>query len=191
MVSINRRNFIGGGIAAAASARLANGKQTGGSNLNLSVPERNWMSRGLIDAGGSHEPYIFVVRRGGQRLDARKTIDYQQSEELMRQLQAAGVEGFHTHLYKGFAMAAEREEMEDTRRAVAFAHGLGMKADTYIQWNGLMYETFFAEEPKAVGWVQRDAAGAPIMLPYGFQQSYRYRPCFNNQDYLDYLKKVV
>jgi hypothetical protein len=29
------------------------------------------------------------------------------------------------------------------------------------------------------------------MLTYGYQQSYRYRPCFANQGYLDYLKKVV
>jgi len=189
MVSINRRNFIGGVIAAASSTRLANGMQPEGSRS--AVQDRNWMSRGLIDAGGSNEPYLFIVRRGGQRLDALKTVDYQQSEELIRQLQRAGVEVFHTHLYKGFGMAAEREEMEDTRRAVAFAHTLGMKADTYIQWNSLMYETFFLEEPKAVGWVQYDATGAPVMLPYGFQQSYRYCPCFNNQDYLAYLKKVV
>jgi len=189
MVSINRRNFIGGVIAAASSARLAPAMQA--QDGGPAGPERNWTRRGLIDAGGSNEPYLFVVRRGGQRLDARKTIEFQQSEELLRQLQSAGVEVFHTHFYKGFGMAAEREEMEDTRRAVAAAHRLGMKADTYIQWNSLMYETFFLEEPKAVDWVQYDAAGAPVMLPYGFQQSYRYCPCFNNQNYLAYLKKVV
>ena len=66
-----------------------------------------------------------------------------------------------------------------------------MKVDTYIQWDTMMYETFFAEEPSAKDWVQRDSLGRPIMLTYGFQQSFRYRPCFKNQDYLDYLKKVV
>ena len=55
----------------------------------------------------------------------------------------------------------------------------------------MMYETFFAEEPRAQDWIQRDAAGQPIMLEYGYQQSFRYRPCFSNQNYLDYLKKVV
>jgi len=149
------------------------------------------MRKGLIDAGGSHEPYMFVVRRGGQRTDARQVCDYQQSEELIRQLHDAGVEVFHTHLYKGFGMEAEQEEMEETRKAVAIAHRLGMKADTYIQWNSMMYETFFAEEPKAVDWIQRDIAGLPILLAYGYQQSFRYRPCFSNQDYLNYLKKVI
>jgi hypothetical protein len=55
----------------------------------------------------------------------------------------------------------------------------------------MMYETFFAEEPRAQEWIQRDAFGQPIMLWYGYQQSFRYIPCFANQQYLDYLKKVV
>ncbi|MGE5644695.1 MAG: alpha-amylase family protein [Acidobacteriota bacterium] len=155
------------------------------------MPRARWIQDGLIDAGGNHEPYIFVVRRGGQPLDARRRADEAQSEETLRKLKAAGVEVFHTHLYKGFGMAAEKEGMEETRRAAEIAHRLGLKVDTYIQWNTLMYETFFAEEPRAENWVQRDAAGRPIMLQYGYQQSYRYRPCFANQEYLDYLKKIV
>jgi len=155
------------------------------------IPRAHWIDNGLIDAGGSHEPYLFVVRRGGQRLDARKEYESHQSEKTIRAIKDAGAEVFHTHLYKGFGMAAEMPEMQDTVRAAAFAHSIGLKVDTYIQWNTMMYETFFAEEPRAKDWVQRDAAGRPIMLTYGFQQSYRYRPCFKNQDYLDYLKKIV
>jgi hypothetical protein len=188
-VSLNRRSFIGGMIAAVSTPRLAVGEV----NTQTSVQETlgSWVGRGLVDAGGSHEPYLFVIRRGGQRLDARQMADYQQSEELIRELHSQGVEVFHTHLYKGFGMEAERKGMEETRKATEIAHGLGMKVDTYIQWNTLMYETFFVEEPRAVSWVQRDVAGLPILLPYGYQQSYRYRPCFANQDYLDYLKKIV
>jgi hypothetical protein len=155
------------------------------------MPRAKWIENGLIDAGGTHEPYLFVVRRGGQRLDARRQADRAESEETLRRLKAQGVEVFHTHLYKGFGMAAEKPEMEQTRRVAEMAHRLGLKVDTYIQWNSLMYETFFAEEPGAQNWIQRDAAGRPILLPYGYQQSFRYRPCFANQQYLDYLKKVV
>jgi hypothetical protein len=188
-MTLNRRHFIGGIVAAASTPRLASSEIT---QLPMASQEQgSWMRKGLIDAGGIHEPYLFVIRRGGQRLDARQTCDYQQSEELIQQLHSQGVEVFHTHLYKGFGMEAEMEGMEETRKAVEIAHRLGMKADTYIQWNTLMYETFFAEEPRAVNWVQRDIAGLPILLPYGYQQSYRYRPCFANQDYLTYLKKIV
>jgi hypothetical protein len=186
---LNRRYFIGGMVAAAASPRLS--ASQGASSKFPSVSQGKWMDKGLVDAGGLHEPYIFVVRRGGQRLDARKTSDYQQSEALIRELHDQGVEVFHTHLYKGFGMEAEQEEMEQTRKAVAFAHSLGMKADTYIQWNSLMYESFFAEETEAPHWIQRNVAGLPILLPYGYQQSFRYCPCFANQNYVNYLKKIV
>ena len=88
-------------------------------------------------------------------------------------------------------MAAEVPEMEDAKRAAAIAHRYGVKVDSYIQWNTLMYEGFFAEEPAAKDWIQRDASGQPILLPYGFEQSFRYRPCFSNPNYLAYLKRIV
>jgi hypothetical protein len=161
------------------------------SDQPSSAPKAHWLENGLIDAGGSHEPYIFVVRRGGNRLDAREQYERAQSEEVIRRLKDQGIEVFHTHLYKGFGMAAEGPEMADAKRTAEIAHRLGMKVDSYVQWNTLMYETFFAEEPRAKDWVQRNAEGRPIMLTYGYQQSFRYRPCFANQEYLDYLKKIV
>jgi hypothetical protein len=189
MMKVNRRNFLGGMVAAAATPRIAT-SQTTTSSFPSQI-QGNWMDRGLVDTGGLHEPYIFLVRRGGHRLDVKETCEYQQSEELIRELHRQGVEVFHTHLYKGFGMEAEQGEMEQTRKAVAFAHSLGMRADTYIQWNSMMYEAFFCEEPAAADWIQRDVAGLPILLPYGYEQSFRYCPCFSNQKYLDYLKKVV
>ena len=132
------------------------------------------------------------MRRGGESFDARQIYERAQSEAgWPRLLSSQGVEVFHTHLYKGFGMAAEMPEMQDTVRAAAIAHRYGMKVDTYIQWNTMMYETFFVEEPRAEQWIQRDALGKPILLRYGYQQSFRYRPCFANQEYLDYLKKIV
>lgn len=162
------------------------------ANANAGADRQGaWIENGLIDAGGSHEPYLFVVRRGGQSLNAREIYEHAQSEEVIRQLKSQGVEVFHTHLYKGFGMAAEKPDMEATIYTTAIAHRLGMKVDTYVQWDTMMYETFFAEEPRAQGWIQCDAYGQPIMLEYGYQQSFRYRPCFSNQDYINYLKKVV
>jgi hypothetical protein len=187
-MAVSRRDFIGAMVASASLAKFA---VSPASALPASQGQGEWVRSGLIDAGGTHEPYIFVVRRGGQRLDAHQISDYEQSEELIKQLHDQGVEVFHTHLYKGFGMAAEKTGMEETRKAVAIAHRYGMKVDTYVQWNTMMYETFFAEEPRATNWIQRDVAGLPILLPYGYQQSFRYRPCFANREYLDYLKKVV
>ena len=155
------------------------------------LPRAQWLKNGLIDAGGSHEPLIFMLRVGGEPAGARQSYEHAQSEDVIRRLKEQGVEVFHTHLYKGFGMAAEKSEMEDARRTAAIAHRLGLKVDSYIQWNTMAYETFFAEEPRAKDWVQRDAAGQPILLTYGFEQSWRYRPCFANPNYLEYLKRIV
>lgn len=195
---LNRRDFMGtvaGGLVAVKLGSIRGYGLTAGTEQVASAArtERQgaWIEQGLIDAGGSHEPYIFVVRRGGQSRNARAEYEHEQSEEVILQLKNQGVEVFHTHLYKGFGMAAEKAEMEDTVRTAAIVHRLGMKIDTYVQWDTMMYETFFAEEPRATGWIQCDAQGQPIMLQYGYQQSFRYRPCFSNQEYIDYLKKVV
>ena len=182
---MDRRTFLG---TAAAAATMA-GAQT--VKPGAAVPPARWLEDGVIDAGGSHEGLLFVTRRGGQRLDAAKSYEHDQSEEVILRLKSQGVEVFHTHLYKGFGMAAERPEMEDARRVAAIAHRHGMRVDSYVQWSTLMYETFFAEEPRAKDWVQRDAQGKPLLLTYGYQQSFRYRPCFANQEYLEYLKKII
>ena len=186
---MNRRDFMGTVIAGAAATQLSGAG--GQAEVSPSLPRASWLKNGLIDAGGTHESYAFVVRRGGERLDARQEYEREQNEGLIRRLKEQGVEVFHTHLYKGFGMAAENPEMEDTRRAATVAHRFGLKVDTYIQWNTMMYETFFAEEPRAKDWIQRDLDGRPILLTYGFQQSYRYRPCFSHQEYRDYLKRIV
>ncbi len=189
-MTFSRRDFVGA-VFASASLKKLGGPFTGDSSTGQRNGQGSWLRHGMIDAGGLHEPYIFIVRRGGQRLDARQISEYEQSEGLIKQLHHQGVEVFHTHLYKGFGMAAEKEGMEDTKHAVAIAHSHGMKADTYIQWSSMMYETFFAEEPNAVNWIERNIAGLPILITYGYQQSFRYMPCFTNQDYIDYLKHIV
>ncbi len=198
---MERRDFLGAMLAGTMAGPAAAGTASASSRPDpapelqeqdsASLPRARWLQNGIIDAGGDHEPYIFVVRRGGQRLDAYAGYEREQSEETIRRLKEQGVEVFHTHLYKGFGMVAEKPEMEETKRAVEIAHQYGMKVDTYIQWNTMMYETFFAEEPRAKDWIQRNIVGRPILLTYGYQQSFRYRPCFANQEYLDYLKQVV
>ena len=191
---MNRRDFMGTVVGGVVMAKLGPGVAYGLGMETTGIdasPQAAWIKNGLIDAGGSHEPYLFRVRCGGQSLNAREVYEHEQSEEVIRALKEEGIEVFHTHLYKGFGMAAEKPEMEDTVRTAAIVHRLGMKIDTYIQWDTMMYETFFAEEPRAQEWIQCDAFGQPVMLEYGYQQSFRYLPCFSNQEFLDYLKKVV
>lgn len=188
---MNRRDFMGSVTAGIVASQV--GKMGVSSSPATAEPLKRarWVQNGFITAGGIHEPYMYVLRRGGESLDARKIHDWNQSEALIRQLKDQGVEVFHTHFYKGFGMTAEMPEMLETKRTAEIAHRYGMKIDTYLQWNTMMYETFFAEEPRAKDWIQRDAGGLPILLTYGYQQSFRYRPCFSNLEYLAYLKKLV
>ena len=83
--------------------------------------------------------------------------------------------------------------MDMAAKAAAIAHKYGMKVDTYIQWNTMAYETFFAEVPEAQTdlWYQVDVNGKPILLTYGYQQSFRYRPCFNHDAYMEYYKEKI
>ena len=118
---MNRREFMGSMSAAATVGPILHMPLPIGNRTRSQLPRASWLGKGLIDAGGSHEPYIFVIRRGGESLNARKDYEWNQSEELIRQLHEQGIEMFHTHLYKGFGLAAEKPEMEDARRAAAIA----------------------------------------------------------------------
>jgi hypothetical protein len=190
---MKRRDFLNTVVVGAVAPHaLSQSRAQAPPNVPMiALPRAKWIRNGIIQAEGTHEPYVFVVRRGGQRLDAYQEYQRAQSEEVIRTLKEQGVEIFETHFYKGFGMAAEMRGMEETKHAAQIAHRYGLRVSTYIQWNTMMYETFFAEEPRAKDWIQRDILGRPILLTYGYQQSFRYRPCFANQEYLDYLKKIV
>jgi hypothetical protein len=154
-----------------------------------------WIREGFADAGATHEPWIFQVRRNNPDFNPSQKdgYDYQLTEPYIRSLSEAGVTVYHVGCYKGFGFAAEKEYMDRVTQAVAIAHKYGMKADTYVQWNTMAYETFFAEVPEAKSelWYQIDANGRPLLLTYSYQQSYRYRPCFNHDGYMKYFREKV
>jgi len=173
-------------------------------NNNLFAQERStdlakytpaWIKDGFVDAGATHESWIFQTRRGGEGFNQwqREAYDNQMSEEYIKSLAESGVTVYHVSFYKGFGFKAEKENMDRVAKAAAIAHKYGMKVDTYIQWNTMCYETFFSEVPEAKKdlWYQIDVNGKPIMLTYGYQQSFRYRPCFNNDAYMNYYKEKI
>ena len=162
-------------------------------DLAIYTPE--WIRDGFADAGATHEPWIFQVRRnnGTFHIWQNEYYDYQTSEEFIRSLAEAGITVYHIYCYKGFGFEAEKEHMEMAAKAAALAHKYGMKVDTYVQWNTMAYETFFAEVPEAQTdlWYQVDVYGKPILLTYSYQQSFRYRPCFNHDAYMEYFKEKI
>ena len=167
--------------------------QKGTEDLAKYTPE--WIRDGFADAGATHEPWIFQVRRNNENFNhwQREDYDYQTSEDFIRALAESGISVYHIYCYKGFGFEAEKEHMEEAAKAAAIAHKYGMKVDTYIQWNTMAYETFFVEVPEAKTdlWYQVDVYGKPILLTYGYQQSFRYRPCFNHDAYMEYYKEKI
>jgi len=167
--------------------------QSGPGDLARYTPE--WIRDGFADAGATHEPWIFQVRRNNGNFNQwqKELYETQTSEEFIKSLAEAGISVYHIYGYKGFGFEAEKDHMDQAAKAAAIAHKYGMKVDTYIQWNTLAYETFFAEVPEAETdlWYQTDVNGKPILLTYSYQQSFRYRPCFNHKGYMDYFKKKI
>ena len=165
------------------------------SSTDLARYTPDWIKDGFADAGATHEPRIFQVRRNDGRFNQwqKDKYEYQMSEEYIKALSESGITVYHVNCYKGFGFKAEKENMDKVAKAAAIAHKYGMKVDTYIQWNTLAYETFFSEVPEAKKdlWYQTDVTGKPIMLGYGYQQSFRFRPCFNNDAYVNYLKEKI
>ncbi len=164
----------------------------GREDLTRYTPE--WIRDGFANGGATHEPWMFLVRRNKEFNQWQKEyFDYQTSEEYIRNLAEAGVTVYHLYFYKGFGFEAEKAHMDKAAEAAAIAHKYGMKVDTYIQWNSMMYETFFAEVPEAQTdlWYQVDVNGKPIMITYSHQQSFRYRPCFNHDGYMEYFKEKI
>lgn len=162
-------------------------------DLSKYTPE--WIRDGFANAGATHEPWIFQVRRNSEKFNLwqKDFYDYQLSEEYIKALSESGVTLYHVSCYKGFGFQAEKDNMDKVAKAVSIAHKYGMKVDTYVQWNTLAYETFFSEVPEAKIdlWYQVDINGKPLMLTYGYQQSFRYRPCFSNDAYLNYFKEKI
>jgi hypothetical protein len=163
------------------------------SDLARYTPQ--WIRQGFADAGATHEPWIFQVRRNNPDFNQWQKTDfeYQLSEPYIKDLAEAGITVYHVGCYKGFGFEAEKEYMDKVARAVAIAHKYGLKADTYVQWNTMAYETFFAEVPEAKTdqWYQIDENGKPLLLTYSYQQAYRYRPCFNHDGYMNYFKEKI
>ena len=155
----------------------------------------SWIKDGFADAGATHEPWIFQVRRNNGEFNQwqKEYYEYQTSEEYIKSLAEAGITVYHIYCYKGFGFNAEKDHMDKAAKAAEIAHKYGMKVDTYIQWNTMAYETFFAEVPEAETdlWYQIDVHGKPVMITYSYQQSFRYGPCFNHDGYMNYFKEKI
>ncbi len=137
----------------------------------------------------SHEPIQFLRRRGTVSPGDEERYVRFHTVESMESMYRLGIRlPKRFHLFKGFGIEHERKEIEKTIECARWLHAHGMKISVYV--GGTMFsDSFFQEVPEAVNWLRRDQAGDPIT--YSGFQLWRYFPCLNNPDYLEYVNKVL
>lgn len=109
-------------------------------------------------------------------------------EDLIAKAADIGVDTVYCHFFKGFGLDHERAEMERTRDFVKIAHANGVKVLGYCQFNSLYYEAMMEEVPDLEKWVARRLDGGIVTYADCY---YRWAPCIESREFIDYLKKVI
>lgn len=139
---------------------------------------------------GSHEPLSFRRRCGYAAVFERESFDHEHADAVIEGAAARGITWVRTHFFKGFGLEAEAEEIDLARDFTRRCHRRGLKVELYTQVGTLQYETFLAEEPRAVDWCSVNEDGKHTGISYG-HQDFRYVPCLTRNGYWTYFKKVL
>lgn len=132
---------------------------------------------------GHSRPSVFTV---GEWLP--QWYDRLHGEELISKVADCGVDTVYSHFFKGFGIKHEHAEMERTKEFAKIAHRHGVKVLGYCQFNSLYYEAMLDEVPDLEQWTARKMDGS--ILTYGTAY-YRWSPCIESREFVDYLKKVI
>ena len=108
-------------------------------------------------------------------------------EELVSKAAELGVNMVYCHFFKGFGLKHEHAEMERTKGFVKIAHGKGVKVLGYCQLNSLYYEAMLSEIPELKNWTARTIDGDV----YTYGHYYRWSPCIESREFVDYIKRVI
>lgn len=147
---------------------------------------------------GNHEPLAMYRRIGrrstggceGSALFLDEWHHWYDSEECVRAIAETGADLLHCRFYKGMGWQAEKA---DFPAVVAFAkrcraHNIRVLA--YVQYATLYYEIMSREIPNLEDWAARDENGS--FYPYCDNSNYfRWMPCVNNSEFVEYEKKIV
>lgn len=157
------------------------------SVLLLGYEQPAWIRDGIV-ASSDMEALAFILRSGGEPVDAVQQWHAQRSEEAIRNFKNIGVNFSIINFHKGAGLKAESQDIIAAREFTALAHKYGIKVAGYVGAT-LMYETLFQEEPDAKNWRQQNEFGEPIY--YTAEQTFRYLACRNNPGYRAFIRKVV
>lgn len=192
MNAMNRREFLGAGIAAgvysAGSERIfpfLDGVPVDQRGAAL-TPE--WLRSSPVVMAGCWDDFPLFQRRLGGGPDWFEDLyKNQRSEQTVTALKQAGVTLAIIHFFKGFGLEAERDHIADARILAKRLQQNGIRVGLYVG-STIAYETFLLEKPDAEEWFVPDFMGKPV---YYFDQTFRKRVYFMHPGYREYIQRVV
>ncbi|MBS1566318.1 MAG: hypothetical protein JST39_18190, partial [Bacteroidetes bacterium] len=130
---------------------------------------------------------LFKRRLGGSPVWQEENYAKEHTEETIRKYRDMGMTMVMIHFYKGFGLAAEKEEIDDSRKLAQLCRRYGLKVGVYVGAT-MAYETFLAETPQAKQWIVPDYMGKPVT--YG-NQTFRKLVYFQHEGYKAYMRRVL
>ncbi|HET9086898.1 MAG TPA: hypothetical protein VFN53_05205 [Acidobacteriaceae bacterium] len=192
MNAMNRREFLGSGIAAglysAGSEQMFPFAQNFGSSADKDMGAPNWLQNEPLVMAGCWDDFPLFQRRLGGGPDWYEEIYREQSSKpTIDRLKEIGITFAMIHFFKGFGLEAERDHIADARKLSRLLKENGIRVGLYVG-STICYETFLLEKPDAEEWFVPDYLGKPV---YYFDQTFRKRVYFMHPGYREYMKRVV
>lgn len=192
MNAMNRREFLGSGIAAglysAGSEPMFPFAQSFASSSGNDIETPDWLQNGPLIMAGCWDDFPLFQRRLGGGPDWYEEIYREQgSKQTVERLKEIGITFAMIHFFKGFGLEAEREHIADARKLSSLLKENGIRVGLYVG-STICYETFLLEKPDAEEWFVPDYLGKPV---YYFDQTFRKRVYFMHPGYREYMKRVV
>ena len=150
-----------------------------------------WAKKDGLVIAVQHEPLHFIRRAGYAGAETELQWNRLHTEETVKNLAKNNCKFIRMHFFKGSGYKFETEERLLVKQFSKWCHKYDVKLQLYIQFGTISADTYPAEEPDFLDWVQKDRFGDPIRLEYTPPQLYRYYPCLNSPGYWNYLEKVV
>ncbi len=152
----------------------------------------------IIWSNWNHEPMDHLRRMGNPAISIftlgewmPQWYDRLHGEELIQKAAEMGINTIYTHFFKGFGLVHEHDEMERAKELVKIAHRYGIDVIGYCQLGSLYYETMLDEAPDLENWVARDENGGFPHYGASQQHYYRWRPCLESREFINYFKRVL
>ncbi|MHB1953505.1 MAG: alpha-amylase family protein [Sulfobacillus sp.] len=194
MNAMNRREFLGSGIAAglysAGSERMFPFAQLNGIHPDdgIAGATPDWLLNEPVVMAGCWDDFPLFQRRLGGGPDWYEDLYREQrSERTVEQLKEIGITFAIIHFFKGFGLEAEREHIADAVELSKRLKQNGIRVGLYVG-STICYETFLLETPEAEEWFVPDYMGKPV---YYDHQTFRKRVYCMHPGYRDYIKRVV